>query len=182
MEFLNFKRIFWNWNEKYVLSETASDKICRSFLKEQLCVLTSFRISHIIVKKLNFRFLIFFFLNYKEKYASYEKMFQFKFVGLYVENKIVSTFFRISYNLTGKWNFDIDFFRIWICCKIFNFDLIKKCYQDNLWIFISTIKNHYWNFWFFQKVIFKNTKVVLNPSILIRCGWLTNWSLLFRIW
>ena len=35
-----------------------------------------FRISHIIVKK--------------KKYASYEKILQFKFVGLYVENNIVS--------------------------------------------------------------------------------------------
>ena len=31
-----------------------------------------------------------FFLNYKEKYASYGKMLQFKFVGLYVENNIES--------------------------------------------------------------------------------------------
>ena len=43
------------------------------------------------------------------------------------------TFFRILYNLTGKWNSDIEFFQVLICCNISNFDLIKKCYQDNLY-------------------------------------------------
>ena len=38
---------------------------------------------------------------------------QFKFVDLYVVNNFVSQlFFRISYNLTGKWNLDIDFFQV----------------------------------------------------------------------
>ena len=37
-------------------------------------------ISHIIVKKLYSRFSIVFFLNLKEKYASYEKMLEFKLV------------------------------------------------------------------------------------------------------
>ena len=49
-----------------------------------------FRISHIIVKKLNFGFSIVFFFKLIEKYASYEKMLQSKFVGLYVLNNIVS--------------------------------------------------------------------------------------------
>ena len=33
------------------------------------------------------------------------------------------TFFHISYNLTGKWNFDIDFFQVLTCCNISNFGL-----------------------------------------------------------
>ena len=54
-------------------------------------------------------------------------MLQFKFLGLYVQNNIVSyRFYRISYNLTGKRNFDIDFFQVLICYNISNFDLIKK--------------------------------------------------------
>ena len=49
-----------------------------------------------------------------------------------IANLLGSAHFRISYNLTGKWNFDIDFFQVLICCNISNSDLIKKCYQDNL--------------------------------------------------
>ena len=41
-----------------------------------------------------------------------KKMLQFKFVDIFVVNNFVSTFFRISYNLTGKWNLDIDFFKV----------------------------------------------------------------------
>ena len=69
-------------------------KLCKTklidlFETNNFVFLRFFRISHIFVKKLNFGFSIFFFLNYKEKYASYENMLQFKFVGLYVENNIV---------------------------------------------------------------------------------------------
>ena len=56
------------------------------------------------------------------------------------------TFFHISYNLTGKLNFDIDFFQVLTCCNISNFGLIKECYKDNLQRFMSTIKNQYQNF------------------------------------
>ena len=42
------------------------------------------------------------------------------------------TFFHISYNLTGKWKIDNDFFQILTRCNIFNFGLIKECYEDNL--------------------------------------------------
>ena len=44
----------------------------------------------------------------------------------------MTTFFHILYNLTGKWNFDIDFFQVLTCCNISNFGLIKECYEDNL--------------------------------------------------
>ena len=64
-------------------------KLVDLFETNNFVSLCFFRISHIIVKKLNFEFSISFFFNYKEKYASYEKMLQFKFVGLYVENNIV---------------------------------------------------------------------------------------------
>ena len=40
----------------------------------------------------------------------------------------IKTFFRISYNLSGKWNFDIDFFQVEIQCNFPNFGLIEKCY------------------------------------------------------
>ena len=43
------------------------------------------------------------------------------------------TFFHISYNLTGKWNFVIDFFQVLTCCNISNFGLIKECYEDDLY-------------------------------------------------
>ena len=57
-------------------------------------------------------------------------MLRFKFLDLYVVNNFVSTFLRISYNLTGKWNLDIDFFQVLTYCKFSNFRLIEKCYYD----------------------------------------------------
>ena len=53
--------------------------------------------------------------------------------------------------LTGKWNLDIDFIQVLTRCNIYNFSLIEKYYQDNQQRFITTIKNQYWNFCFFQK-------------------------------
>ena len=55
MEFLNFNRIFWNWNEKYMFYQ----KLCQTkfvdlFEANNFVFLRFFRISHIIVKKLNF--------------------------------------------------------------------------------------------------------------------------------
>ena len=54
-------------------------KLVDIFETNNFVFLRFFRISHIIVKKLNFGFSIFFFLNYKEKCASYQKMLQFTF-------------------------------------------------------------------------------------------------------
>ena len=48
-------------------------------------------------------------------------------------------------------------------------------------IFSSHCGNEYWNFGFFNKVIFKNTKNTLIMKISVGCGWLTNSSLLFLI-
>ena len=91
MEFLNFNRIFWNLNKKYIFfHKLCKTKLVDIFETNKFVFFRFFRILHIIVKKLNFGFSLFFFLNYKEKYASCEKMLQFKFVGLYVENNIVS--------------------------------------------------------------------------------------------
>ena len=84
------------------------------------------------------------------------------------------TFFRISYNLTGKWNLDIDFFKVLTYCNFPDFGLIEQCYWDNQQRFMSTIRNQYWDF-------FKNTKNVLIFTFLVRCGLLANLSLLFRL-
>ena len=55
-----------------------------------------------------------------------------KFVDLFAENNFVfERFFRISYNLTVKWNFYINFFQVLTNCEFTNFSLIKKCNQDN---------------------------------------------------
>ena len=61
MEFLNFKRIFRNKNEKY----TFSQKLCQTKFVDltetkNFAILRLFRISHIIVKKLNVEFSIVF--------------------------------------------------------------------------------------------------------------------------
>ena len=53
-------------------------------------------------------------------------MLRLKLVDFYVVKNFVSQlFFRISYNLTGKWNLDIDFFQVLTYCKLPNFSLIK---------------------------------------------------------
>ena len=41
------------------------------------------------------------------------------------------TFFRISYNLTEKWNLDMNFFQVLTFCNFPDFGLIKKFYFDN---------------------------------------------------
>ena len=41
------------------------------------------------------------------------------------------SFLRILYNLTGKWNLDIDFFQVLIYCYFPNFGLIEKYYGGN---------------------------------------------------
>ena len=38
-------------------------------------------------------------------------MLRFKRIDFYLVNNFVSTFFRISYDLTEEWNLDIDFFK-----------------------------------------------------------------------
>ena len=40
-------------------------------------------------------------------------------------------FFAISYNLTEKWNLDIDNFIVLTYCNFPNFSLFEKCYKDN---------------------------------------------------
>ena len=53
-----------------------------------LAKLRFFRISHIIVEKLNFRFSIVFF-EIKRKYTSYEKILRIKFVNIFIVNNFV---------------------------------------------------------------------------------------------
>ena len=64
-------------------------KIVDLFKTNNFAFLRFFRISHIIVKKIEFRIFNSIFLNYKEKYTSYEKKFPFKFVDLHVENNFL---------------------------------------------------------------------------------------------
>ena len=64
-------------------------------------------------------------------------------------------------------------------CTFPSFSLIEKCYQDNQQRFISTIRNQYWNFGFFHKVFFKNTKNAPIFTIFVGYGWLTNSTLIF---
>ena len=70
-------------------------KLCETkfvdlFETNDFVFLRFFRISHIIVKKLNFGLSIVFFFQIKNKNMHLiKKMLQFKFIGLYVENNIV---------------------------------------------------------------------------------------------
>ena len=41
-------------------------------------------------------------------------------------------FFRLSLNLTGKWNLDIDFFQVLTYCNFFNYSFIEKCYYFSI--------------------------------------------------
>ena len=58
-------------------------------------------------------------------------MLRFKFVDL-CSKQFCIIFFCMLYNLTGYWNFDINFFQVLKYCDFPNFSLIEKCYQDNL--------------------------------------------------
>ena len=58
-------------------------------------------------------------------------MLQFEFLDLFAVNNLDLNFFRISYSLTGKWNFDIAFFHVLTYCNFFDFCLIEKYYEDN---------------------------------------------------
>ena len=46
---------------------------------------------------------------------------------------------------------------------------------------MRTIRDQYWNFGFFHKVFFNNTKNAAILTIFVGCGWLTNLSSLFRL-
>ena len=54
-------------------------------------------------------------------------MYQLKFIDLFVvKNFVLYRFFRISYNLTGSWNFDFHFFQVLTHCNFYNFNSIEK--------------------------------------------------------
>ena len=66
MEFLNFKRIFWNYNEKYMFyQKLRQTKVVDLIETNNFANLSFFRISQIIVKALPF-FLNFFQLIYTD--------------------------------------------------------------------------------------------------------------------
>ena len=46
---------------------------------------------------------------------------------LCIKQFCIITFFRISYNLSEKWNLDIDFFQVLTYYNFLKFGLIKKC-------------------------------------------------------
>ena len=50
---------------------------------------------------------------------------------LCIKQFCIITFFRISYNLTGKWNLDIVFFQVLTDSNFPKFSLIKERYKDN---------------------------------------------------
>ena len=54
-------------------------------------------------------------------------MLRFRLVDLYIVNNFISQlFFRISYNLTEKWNLGIDFYQILTHCNFSNLSLIEN--------------------------------------------------------
>ena len=58
----DFQQYFFKLKWKiYILSESVSDKIYRPYWRQLFFILTFFRISHIIVEKLNFRYSTVFF-------------------------------------------------------------------------------------------------------------------------
>ena len=62
MELLNFNRIFWNLNAKYMFfHKLCKTKLVDLFETNNFVFLRFYRISHIIVKKLNFGFSIDYF-------------------------------------------------------------------------------------------------------------------------
>ena len=89
--------------------------------------LQSNRISHIIIKKLNFRFSIVIFLIKKENIYLTENISVHICRSFRSKQFCIMTFFRISYNLTRKWNLEIDFFQVLTYYNFPNFSLIKKC-------------------------------------------------------
>ena len=58
-------------------------------------------------------------------------MLHFKLIDLYLNNFVSQLFSYFVYNLTEKWNLDIDFFQDLTYCNFPNFSLIEKCYWDN---------------------------------------------------
>ena len=102
-------------------------------------------------------------------------MLSFKFLALFVLNNfILERFFRISYSLTRKRNFGIDFFQVLTYCNFFNFVLIELGYKNNWCIFISATRNEYCNFLFKKIFFFINIKYPLIFTIWDGYGWLTN--------
>ena len=84
----------------------------------------------LLLGQINSRFFYLFQIKYRIYY--YQKLFQRKCIDLTeVNNFAFLCFFRISYSLTEKWNFDIDFLKVSIYCNFANFCLIKKCYDNN---------------------------------------------------
>ena len=131
-----FKRDFWMMNSLYFFDGMytcfALDFYCMYIsatfaLKKGFFILTLFCISYIFVKKCKFWISIV-FLEIETKNIHFIKNYVKKtFVGhIEAKNFAFSRFFHISYNLTGKSNFKIDFFQVLTYCNFPNFCLVEK--------------------------------------------------------
>ena len=70
--------------------------------------------------------------TFTQQCTSYKKNIAIKICrSFYSKQFCIITFFRISYSLTGKWNFHIDYFQVLTYCDSSNFSLIEKCNKNN---------------------------------------------------
>ena len=81
------------------------------FYQIYFAFLLFFCISHIMVKKLNFRFSIF-LINQKNIHLILRNVPIQICRSLCSKEFCIITFFHISYNLIGKWNLDIEIFQV----------------------------------------------------------------------
>ena len=101
-------------------------------LKKTILQINVFFVFHIFwLKKLILDFQYFFFLIKKENIHLMKKCCDSNLKIFMQKQFCMATFFCISYSLTEKWNFFIDFFQVLIYCNFPIFGLIGKFYQDN---------------------------------------------------
>ena len=84
-------------------------------------------------------------------------MLGFKFVDIFEVNNFELTFFSMSYSSTGKWNSDIDFFRVLMYCTIIFLILV---YSKNFIRMISETNIVF--FCFFKKRLSKTFSSLIN--------------------
>ena len=105
---------------------SGSDKVCPSSIRSDNFI-ESYQLYHLLLQ--TDRLTILWNLKLKINFTSYKEMLHSKFCksicSIQFSNK---TFFRISYDLSRKWNLEIYFFQVEIQCNFPNFGLIEKCY------------------------------------------------------
>ena len=168
MKFLNLNFIFWNQNEEY----TFYQKLCQTkfvdliatnnFAKDNFANLHFF-VFHILLKNWILDIKYFFFKLKIKIYILWKNVVIQICRSFSSKQFCIIIFFRISYNLTEKWNLDIDFFQVLTYCNFPNFSLVEKKPVLEFLIFSKTqIMLLFWQF-------------------LLDVRWLTNLSLLFRL-